>query len=261
MTRMNSYASVVRGRTSGTATPPINIPGAGPPHSDITLVNKIDEALLASQCGGTDDLVSYLTPENVFSPSLEEFPFPTSPLATSAPSFAAYRNQVAYFDAGNTFRARSRSSSVRPLSGKQNQMSSGSRTVAFGSDGFSLDGANRLSTNFYNAKTGYCGAFAHATMRGFYFTPPSACTNDGADGNAGDEAAAADDATSTYQELELLYVGDGMGSVLEENEEEQGGVDEWGNLRSVDELEKVKKEFMRRKSYAQPQGLASFSIM
>jgi len=90
-----------------------------------------------------------------------------------------------------------------------------------------------------NTKTGYRGPWAQAVMRGFYF------------------ASSAD----PYQELELHYVGDGMGLQLEENAEDGGGVDAWGFFKPIDERGFIKRDFMRREAYARPKASASFSLL
>lgn len=99
-------------------------------------------------------------------------------------------------------------------------------------------GVPRFPRNL-NTKTGYRGPWAHAVMRGFYF------------------ASSAD----PYQELELHYIGDGMGLQLEENAEDGGGVDEWGFFKPIDERGFIKREFMRREAYARPKASASFSLL
>lgn len=141
-----------------------------------------------------------------------------------------------------------------------------------------MDG-NRLSTNFYNAKTGYKGPWAHAVMRGFYFTPPpTSCYSSSSSTSASNNVSAdTEDDRDTYQELELFYVGDGLGAMLEENEivdngkiknygegdDEDEDFDEWGNLKIVEinEMEKVKKDLKRRQMYARPKASASFTVM
>ena len=76
-------------------------------------------------------------------------------------------------------------------------------------------------------------------MRGFYF----ASSND------------------PYQELELTYVGDGMGARLEENCIESLKTDDWRKDRSVCmegllDLGRYQKEW-----YLQPKGSASFTLL
>jgi hypothetical protein len=128
-----------------------------------------------------------------------------------------------------------------------------------------------LSTNFYNAKTGYRGPWAHAVMRGFYFTPPPTTTTKGEDEDGSPTSVDLDDVSATYQELELFYVGDGLGALLEENEEEpnraDGQVDEYGipvvpALSTLpDEIEKIKTDFLRRERYVRAKSSASFTVM
>lgn len=94
--------------------------------------------------------------------------------------------------------------------------------------------------NFYNPKTGYRGPWAHAVMRGFYF----ASSND------------------PYQELELHYVGDGMGHLLEESLDECGSETEvWAHGRLAEEQSNIKREFLRREKYGQPNCSATFTIL
>lgn len=101
------------------------------------------------------------------------------------------------------------------------------------------ESAPRLSTSFFNAETGYSGAWANATMKGFYFAS----------------------ATDPYQELQLRYVGDGIGALLEECAEEVGGLDEWGEPRPIDERSLLTKEMQRRQQYSMPKGSASFALL
>lgn len=200
----------------------------------------------------------------IYSPSLEEFP-PPPPSPSSVPSSLPFF--LPSFE--DTFRARSRSSSslLHRSVARAGFVASASRgPSAMGA----LDGS-RLSTNFYNAKTGYKGPWAHAVIRGFYFTPPSSfkCACDDSDvmvaGNV--TANEDDDDRDTYQELELFYVGDGLGAMLEENESVLKGiqdeVDEWGESKPPREsdLEKIKKDLKRRQLYARPKASASFTVM
>lgn len=68
-------------------------------------------------------------------------------------------------------------------------------------------------------------------------------------------------ATDPYQELQLRYVGDGMGALLEEYAEEVGGLDEWGEPRPIDERSLLTKEMQRRQRYSMPKGSASFALL
>lgn len=116
-------------------------------------------------------------------------------------------------------------------------------------------------------------------MRGFYFTPPpsrlAARSEDSTISNTSmSDSALDDDSRDTYQELELFYVGDGLGAMLEENQEEEKGdlvedgydaEEDWASSlkkkSSVNDLEKVKKDLLRRQFYARPKASASFTLM
>lgn len=211
---------------------------------------------------------SHTTSSNqaIYSPSLEEFP-PPPPSPSSLPS------ALSFFPPSfeDTFRARSRSSSsfLHRSVARAGFAASALRGNAAISD---YDG-NRLSTNFYNAKTGYKGPWAHAVMRGFYFTPPSSftcsCDDDDEELVSGNVTANDDDDDrDTYQELELFYVGDGLGAMLEENEVViKSNTDEddedWETFEPVQDsqMEKIKKDLKRRQLYARPKASASFTVM
>lgn len=67
--------------------------------------------------------------------------------------------------------------------------------------------------------------------------------------------------TDPYQELELHYVGDGMGSLLEEYDDDYELVDRLGNLRLVDRESHILKDFQRREQYQRPKASAAFEIL
>lgn len=281
LVRSDSYASVVRGRTgnpSMSAGIPSNLATSGKAE-DINTQLAIPQAC---ENDLMDDTSALATAQPIYSPSLEEFPFPPpspSSLPSSLPIFGSTFHTIPFED---SFRARSRSSSsslhrsvaraglamgIAALA-RRNAGNASNRYTP----GTEHEGGNRLSTNFYNAKTGYKGPWAHAVMRGFYFTPPASFRNASSAANsaASNDAEASiapepvdDDARDTYQELELFYVGDGLGAMLEENEEEENGsgLDEWGNAKPLDEIKKIKKDLMRRQMYARPKASASFTVM
>ncbi|KAK9894138.1 hypothetical protein P389DRAFT_191133 [Cystobasidium minutum MCA 4210] len=290
LVRSDSYAAVVRGRTSGLAgsgtggAPSSSLANSGKP-DDLTYQNT-------SQACESEIPGEIATARPIYSPSLEEFPFPPpspSSLPSSLPVFGSSFTSAAFED---TFRARSRSSSSSlHRSVARAGLALGVAALARRNAGFNShagrstnvctatqEGGNRLSTNFYNAKTGYKGPWAHAVMRGFYFTPPPSFRNSSPapsndpsadDGDNNDNTVSPraddsndDDARDTYQELELFYVGDGLGAMLEENEdEEEQAVDEWGNVKPIDEMKKIKKDLLRRQMYARPKASASFTVM
>ena len=95
------------------------------------------------------------------------------------------------------------------------------------------------SSHFYNARTGYQGPWAYATMKGFYFAS----------------------STDPYQELELHYVGDGMGVQLEEQSTTSEEANDWKNASRSSDQSNFTKEFGRRERYARPKGSASFSFL
>lgn len=76
-------------------------------------------------------------------------------------------------------------------------------------------------------------------MRGFYFAS----------------------STDPYQELELHYVGDGMGTLLEEYDDDYELEDKFGNLRFVDREAHILKGFERRRGYGRPKASASFDVL
>lgn len=280
LVRSDSYASVVRGRTgspSMSASITSNLTNSGKAEDTNT------QSAMPQACENdlTDDTSALATAQPIYSPSLEEFPFPPpspSSLPSSLPTFGSTFHTIPFED---TFRARSRSSSSSlHRSVARAGLAMGIAALARRNAGNASnkytpttehEGGNRLSTNFYNAKTGYKGPWAHAVMRGFYFTPPASFRNaSSALNNAATDVDATvaseavdDDARDTYQELELFYVGDGLGAMLEENEEEENGsgLDEWGNAKPLDEIKKIKKDLMRRQMYARPKASASFTVM
>lgn len=92
-------------------------------------------------------------------------------------------------------------------------------------------------------------------MRGFYFA--SVDPNSSGEGDS-----------DPYQELELHYVGDGGGALLEESATEDGNeVDELGfptqpaTSRMEEERRKIAKDFERRRRYLMPKASSSFSFL
>lgn len=89
-------------------------------------------------------------------------------------------------------------------------------------------------------------------MRGFYFASV-------------DPATGAEPDSDPYQELELHYVGDGGGAVLEENaQDEEPETDDFGQKtasRMEEERRKIAKDFERRKRYLMPKASSSCSLL
>lgn len=254
LARNDSYASVVRGRSDNIG----NLSG----HPSSSKPEENAQPRSSEVEGSNTDTID----QPIYSPSLEEFP-PPPPSPSSLPSALPFFLTPSFED---TFRARSRSSSSSlHRSVARAGLVASALKINPGADG------NRLSTNFYNAKTGYRGPWAHAVMRGFYFTPPHCGSNKHESGNSASSSSNVseyedDDSRDTYQELELHYVGDGLGAMLEENEQVEEGkgskdeYDDWGNLkvlRGVSDMEKVKKDLKRRQLYMRPKASASFTVM
>jgi len=202
--RSSSYASVVRGRSSA-GSAPIDIPSASY-GDDLGSSLKADEngvtVAVQTPMSSVDDASSRLAVPAPFSPSFDEFPPPASLL----PTLGRSTGDIAY--------------------DKQRRDASPSSRASIGSGS-------------YNPRTGYRGAWAQATMKGFYFAS----------------------STDPYQELELHYVGDGMGSLLEEYDDDYELVDRLGNLRLVDRESHILKDFQRREQYQRPKASAAFEIL
>lgn len=202
---MSSYASAVRGRTPGPVfagsptSSPIDIP-ADSSGNGAKAEDTFDVSVASVRSAhGASDADGALD-MNSLGLSLEEFPLPTSPIRQNGFPFQA-----------------------RPGAAKRSNSEAGVRT----------------STHFTNARTGYRGPFAQATMKGFYF----ACEGD------------------PFQEIELHYVGTGLGLALEEYAEPVGGIDEWGNPKFIDEKRVLSREFAIRERLARPQASASFTFL
>lgn len=168
---------------------------------------------------------------SLYSPPSDEYPLPFSPSSLPAANRSGFP-----FD---------RSEEATPSRGR-------AFTPAYKS---SADISANLATRFYNPKTGYRGAWANAVMRGFYFA--SVDPNSSGEGDS-----------DPYQELELHYVGDGGGALLEENApEDETEVDELGfptqpaASRMEEERKKIAKDFERRRRYLMPKASSSFSFL
>lgn len=224
---VNSYASVVRGDSS-TTTPVAESDG-----SSASLPSKSEEGPASPSMAS----ILAVSPPPPYSPSFEDFPPPS-------PSVSAQMRSSSYFNSASSRRRFSSPDSAsstirRSMSTSATLVGHGRKRSTSALSAVSLSYVVNASTDFYNALTGYEGPWAHAVMRGFYFATSS----------------------DPYQEFRLHYVGDGLGVLLEENDEEIGGVDEWGNIQAVDEEALLKKETARRQKFAQPRGLATFRVL
>lgn len=206
-----SYAAIVKGLETDAAC-------QDPSRSGIELACKADDALNTTSPSMASVLA--VSPPPPYSPSLDDFPPPPhSPLAFT--NFS-----TSYLES----RRRSRSVTATPICVSKSVQRARSMTAR----------SPLQSTNFYNAKSGYRGAWAHATMCGFYFSSSS----------------------DPYQQLELHYVGDGLGLPLQEMDEETGGgVNEYGVALPIENEVVQRREAARRIRLAQPRGFASFTML
>jgi len=228
LTRSDSYASIVRG--SSLSRPPSQ-PSSGA--STPIAIRHSSSTVSLKQ----DDAKPF-DEENVeeislYSPPLDEYPPPFSP--SSLPTAAAQRSGFPF----------DRSASATPSRGR-------AFTPAYKT---SADiSSTNLATRFYNPTTGYRGPWANAVMRGFYFA-------------SADPDSSGEGDSDPYQELELHYVGDGGGALLEETAQESTEYDELGLITKVqgsrmdEERKKMAKDFERRKRYLMPKSSSSFSFL
>lgn len=229
LTRNDSYASVVRG-SSLSRHPSQPSSGSSTPSGASTPINiRQSPSLLSLK---QDDAGKAFDEDNVeeislYSPPLDEYPPPFTPSSLPAPSGFPFDRSAAA--------APSRGRAFTPA---YKGLSSASSSTA---------------SRFYNPKTGYRGAWANAVMRGFYF----ASADPSADGGEGD--------ADPYQELELHYVGDGCGALLEEHaletkpEYAQSSGESASRMHA--ERKKIAKDFERRSRYLMPKASSSFSLL
>lgn len=92
-----------------------------------------------------------------------------------------------------------------------------------------------FASSAHHPVTGYRGPWANAVMRGFYFASTS----------------------EPFQELKLHYVGDGMGMIREEQEDEDHAL----NYGGADPQARARREQVRRQAYSAPRASASFEMM
>ena len=234
LVRHNSYAAVVSGEgfcPSAFDLEPLRKSLVDVP--DSKTASESDVAIPANSLGLSIASAANLTvsPPPPYSPPLDDFPPPSSPVsaALSPPS------RPNYF----TRRRASSSASNNPKSASMRRSPSMyNRKLPYYPSAFSLP--RRASTCFYNAKSGYSGPWAHATMRGFYFSSSS----------------------DPYQELELHYVGTGLGMPLEELDEETGGgLDEFGGSLPADNAAAHRRANQRSFLLAQHRGSAACSML